>query len=153
MNGSMRVSALLVGMLACSSALAQAPAYSGIPQRSLDPVAAAVTASIKQAGNDYNDLRPLLLQHGWKPVVDKQCLMDVLGGDAPANCAANPKDHHCHICDTYPELATCGSGSICLMRFNNPATKLILKIGTYGDIFHGEAVLQGWRFDKTADGD
>lgn len=141
--------ALLAAMLACSPAVAQQPIYSGPPQHSLDPVAAAVAADVKGARNAYNDLRSVLIKAGWKPVVVRQCLANVAGADKPAECAKDPTADECHVCDTYPELESCTGSDICQMQFSNAKSPLILRLNTLGDISQSEAILQGWGFDKT----
>lgn len=150
MNGLTRISvALLAGVLACSPAVAQQPVYSGPPQHSLDPVAAAVAADVKGAHAAYNELRPVLIESGWKPVVIKQCLANVAGADKPKQCAEDPTAEECHVCDAYPELEACTGSGICQMQFSNPKSPLILRLNTLGDISQAEAMLQGWGFDKT----
>jgi hypothetical protein len=91
-----------------------------------------------KAGMAYADARALLLAGGWQPIVNPACRVKVDG--AP--------------CADLPEIDTCGSGGLCLMRFQNPVTHEALEVTTFGDIndwnVHGslsQLFIQG--LDKT----
>lgn len=162
MTGLTRVTAaLLAGVLTCSPALAQRPNYgSDLPLRSLDPAAVAIGTSVKafyarsSYDTDYSKLRSLILSHGWKPVVVKQCLANMVGGSAKEDCASDPTNEACHTCDTYPELEGCKGDRYCLMQFSSPASKFILKASTFGYIASEPGVgVTSWGFDTSAEKD
>lgn len=72
-----------------------------------------------KTGMDYADLRRAVLAKGWMPVVDRQCKVNVDGGN--------------ELCDQMPELSDCSADGYCLMHFHLASTNQDMEVGTYGD--------------------
>ncbi|BBC26427.1 hypothetical protein [Pseudanabaena sp. ABRG5-3] len=67
----------------------------------------------------YGDLRNILLNRGWQPVVTPDCKTNV-GGKA-------------EVCDQLPEVEACSGDGYCLMNFANQSDGSKLTVTTYGD--------------------
>lgn len=101
-------------------------------------------------GMAYADFHAALVKQGWKPVVDKQCMANVVGGNYKTLCAAR-SSAMCKACKQMPELSSCGAGGVCLMRFHHPGNNKNLDVGTFGDISdwnvhgaHSQIFVTGW---------
>lgn len=118
---------------AASMAVASSQAKTGsAPASSSTAITdAPLTASITK-NMIYSNARGHLLADGWSPIVDAQCKENVVGGNYQKVCAAHPD--RCNVCDEMPELSSCGSGGVCLMRFHNAANGKKLDLSTFGDI-------------------
>lgn len=66
----------------------------------------------------YADLRKLVLDGGWTPVVEPACKKNV-GGEA-------------EICDQIPELDACSGDGYCIMHFESVSSGEKLDVTTYG---------------------
>ncbi len=98
----------------------------------------------------YADFHSALFNQGWVPVVDKQCMANVVGGNYKTLCATHP-NAMCNACQQMPELSSCGSGGVCLMRFHHPGSNKNLDVGTFGEIGdwnvhggHSQIFVTGW---------
>lgn len=105
-------------------------------------------------GMAYSEFRKLVLDHGWRPKPDAQCMANVVGGDYKTWCPAHPNDAMCKVCDEAPELSSCSGDGHCLMHFTHEGENKVLAVGTYGEISHWNApadksglMVTGWQYD------
>jgi hypothetical protein len=83
-------------------------------------------------GMPYANLRKVVLESGWLPVVDKQCKSNVVGDDYSHLCSAHPDLDDCRVCDELPELGSCSGDGYCGMTFKRGGKEL--HVTTYGMI-------------------
>ena len=79
----------------------------------------------------YADLRKAVLAKGWKPKVDAQCKVNVVGANFADVCKADPDQ--CKVCDEVPELSSCSGDGHCLMNFERSNAEA-LAVSTNGEI-------------------
>ena len=82
-------------------------------------------------GMAYADLRRIVLERGWRPKVDAQCKVNVVGANHVQVCAADAA--LCRVCDDLPELSSCSADGHCLMAFERDAGGQ-LSVSTYGEV-------------------
>lgn len=82
-------------------------------------------------GMAYADLRKIVVDAGWQPVVDADCKSNVMGRGYESLCKSDPGLSSCTICDRLPELSACSGDAYCGMHFSNGIQRL--HVVTYGD--------------------
>lgn len=93
----------------------------------------------------YADLRKLVVDAGWSPVIDPQCKENV-GGEAV-------------VCDQLPEVESCSGDGYCVMHFERAESKERLDVTTYGmvedwNVLGGDSRLNvvEWAFSDISNG-
>jgi hypothetical protein len=104
-------------------------------------------------GMAYADLRKLVIDAGWQPVVDAECKSNVAGRDHAVLCKSDPGLGSCTICDHLPELAACSGDAYCGMHFSNGVQRLhVVTYGDFGDWNvsgdQSQLSVHGWDFSK-----
>lgn len=130
------------------------PAHAPAPE----PDQATLLADRARKGMAYSDFRRIVLDQGWRPKPDAECLANVVGGDYNTWCPANPGDVMCRVCEEAPELSSCSGDGHCLMQFSHEGVDKTLAVGTYGEINDWNAPadksrlsVTGWEYDAPAD--
>jgi len=83
-------------------------------------------------GMAYSDVRRLVFEDGWAPVVDPDCTENVVGSDYKSACSAHPELDGCSICKNLPELSGCSGDAYCGMYFSKGPRRL--HIVAFGDM-------------------
>ncbi len=104
-------------------------------------------------GMAYADLRKLVIDGGWEPLVDAGCKSNVMGPDYQNLCKSDPGLSSCMICEHLPELSACSGDAYCGMHFSNGVQRL--HVVTYGDYSdwnvsgdQSQMSVSGWDFSK-----
>jgi len=85
-------------------------------------------------GMAYNEFRKIVIDHGWQPQPDAQCMANVVGGNYKELCSEHPELGNCRACTELRELSSCSGDGHCLMQFNHEGFGKTLEVGTYGEI-------------------
>jgi hypothetical protein len=85
-------------------------------------------------GMAYSEFRKAVLDRGWQPKPDAQCMANVVGGNYQKLCSAHPELSDCRVCQEVPELSSCSADGHCLMQFSHDQSNKTLQVGTYGEI-------------------
>jgi len=96
------------------------------------PASSTALESVLKEGMAYADLRKAVLEHGWTPLVNMQCKVNVVGADYEQQCKADPA--MCRECDEMPELSACSGDGYCLMKFRHADSGQDLEVSSYGMI-------------------
>jgi hypothetical protein len=112
----------------------------------------AIESQIKK-GMSYADLRKLVVDSGWNPVVDSECKSNVVGANFKKTCELDHDLEACKICDHLPELSSCSGDAYCGMFFSNGSEKLhVVTFGDFSDwdVLGAESQLsvQSWDISK-----
>ncbi len=125
-------------LVACQQPIAQSAVNkAGTPQVTQRITEAKQTANPESIGAQlkegmaYADLRKIVIDAGWKPVMDAECKSNVMGRGYESLCKSNPTLSSCTICDRLPELSACSGDAYCGMHFSNGIQRL--HVVTYGD--------------------
>lgn len=73
--------------------------------------------TVVREGMGYADFRARILDLGWKPLPDAQCIANVIGD--PGQCEGNSDLALCPACDEVPELGSYSSDGRSLSRFRH----------------------------------
>lgn len=84
-------------------------------------------------GMSYGELRKSLASAGWQPVIDDACMLNMVGKDYAAHCAANPDEETCAWCRDLPGLRQCSADGFCLLWFRDGAGRT-LQVGMDGEL-------------------
>jgi len=159
----MRVNRYLVAVLVVGSVSSCQPSASPVgselspaavapQQRESLPVGIAMNSQISK-GMSYADLRKIVVQSGWKPVVDSDCKSNVMGSNHEELCKSNASEL-CKVCDDLPEVSGCSGDGYCGMYFSNGEQQL--HVVTFGMIEDWNVSgstsrlnVDGWDFSKT----
>ncbi|WP_143703998.1 MULTISPECIES: hypothetical protein [Luteimonas] len=98
-----------------------------------DVAQATAARSTLRSGMAYGDFRAQLLDHGWTPVVDRDCRPDSPDAAAVA-CALQPDLSDCGPCAALPELQACSADGRCRARFRHAVSGHRLEVRVAGDI-------------------
>lgn len=135
-----------LGMIAASAGCSPQPASSAntvseAPPTSATAVAAPAGTAASSTATDaaaslhegmaYADLRKVVLERGWRPKVDAQCKVNVVGANHAQVCAGDAA--LCQVCDDLPELSSCSGDGHCLMAFERDGGG-VLSVSTYGQV-------------------
>jgi hypothetical protein len=108
-------------------------------------------------GMAYNELRKIVIDHGWQPQPDAQCMANVVGGNYKKLCSEHPELGSCRACIDVRELSSCSGDGHCLMQFSHEGFGKTLQVGTYGEIGDwnapaGKSTLSvtGWEYRSPA---
>ncbi len=152
--------ALLAGCQADSpAAAAPANAATATPptmetdmQSTTPPAGSALDAQLRK-GMAYGDFRKAVLAAGWEPLPNAACRANLLGDAAEQTCAADPQLIQCRICEEMPELDSCSSDALCLVRFRHLQDSRVLRATGRGEVRYwqdtgDDAGLQivGWEY-------
>lgn len=85
-------------------------------------------------GMAYNEFRGIVIDHGWQPQPDAQCMANVVGGNYKKLCSEHPELGSCKACAEVRELSSCSGDGHCLMQFSHEGFDKTLQVGTYGEI-------------------
>lgn len=104
-------------------------------------------------GMGYSDARRLILNEGWTPVVDPDCMANVVGTDYKSACAAHPARDDCTSCKNLPELSSCSGDAYCGMYFSKGSQRL--HVVAFGDMRdwnvrgdRSQFSVTGWDFER-----
>ena len=107
-------------------------------------------------GMSYGELSKAMSEHGWQPVSGDACLVNMVGADHAAKCAANPNSQSCAWCRELPALQQCSADGRCLLRFTNASSGQVLEVGMDGelDLWKHNAPetmfgVSGWRYPSS----
>lgn len=119
------ITVLCVGIISgcqkpASSDLSKLRAHASTHQKS-----ATEGSSIRglEKGMAYADLKKLVLQSGWTPVVDADCKSNVMGSNYKELCK-NENSELCTVCDDLPEVSGCSGDGYCGMYFSKGERRL-----------------------------
>ncbi len=108
-------------------------------------------------GMAYNEFRKIVMEHGWQPQPDAQCMANVVGGNYKKLCSEHPELDSCRACTEVRELSSCSGDGHCLMQFSHEGFDKTLQVGTYGEIGNwnapaGKSTLSvtGWEYRAPA---
>lgn len=108
-------------------------------------------------GMAYNEFRKIVIDHGWQPQPDAQCMANVVGGSYKKLCSEHPELSSCKACLEVRELSSCSGDGHCLMQFSHEGFGKTLQVSTYGEIGDwnapaGESTLSvtGWEYHSPA---
>lgn len=108
-------------------------------------------------GMAYSEFRKVVLDNGWQPKPDAQCMANVVGGNYEKLCSEHPALGSCKVCAELPELSACSGDGHCLMQFEHSGSDNALQVGTYGEVRTWNAPrrdsrlsITGWEFRKSA---
>jgi hypothetical protein len=104
----------------------------------------------------YASFRARALAHGWKPLINPNCKLNMAGeSDGRPYCLKFPDSASCKLCDDLPELVSYSNDLYSLMQFSHPEADTVLKATGWGEIEswretgEGRAfVLRHWEFDN-----
>ena len=85
-------------------------------------------------GMAYNEFRKIVIDHGWQPRPDAQCMANVVGGNYKKLCSEHPELGGCRACMEVRELSSCSGDGHCLMQFSHEGFGKTLQVSTYGEI-------------------
>lgn len=109
-------------------------------------------SAIKRASS-YSEMRASLQAHGWLPVSDPNCLFNVVGKNAVADCAAHPEWEQCSYCNDLEGLRQCSADGYCLFTFEHKGDGGRLEVTMKGDVGLWRANapetlfgVHGWRY-------
>lgn len=108
-------------------------------------------------GMAYNEFRKIVIDHGWQPRPDAQCMANVVGGNYKTLCSEHPELGNCRACTEVRELSSCSGDGHCLMQFSHEGFDKTLEVGTYGEIGDWNApadksrlAVTGWEYRAPA---
>lgn len=108
-------------------------------------------------GMAYNEFRKIVIDHGWQPQPDAQCMANVVGGNYKKLCSEHPELSSCKACLEVRELSSCSGDGHCLMQFSHEGFGKTLQVSTYGEIGDwnapaGKSTLSvtGWEYRSPA---
>lgn len=92
-------------------------------------------------GMSYTEVRESMKAHGWAPVSDDSCPLNLVGrADYKEFCAANADNESCGYCSDLQGLVQCSADGFCLFVFEHASDRKRLEIGMYGE-------LENWRYN------
>lgn len=87
-----------------------------------------------RSGMTYNEFRKVVLDQGWLPKGNAQCMANVVGGNYEKLCSAHPELASCRACAEVPELSACSGDGHCQVHFAQESSGAVLEANTYGPI-------------------
>lgn len=137
----------------------QVQAAANLPPASTDSRSSHMSEKSPVLGNaiklasSYSEMRASLQAHGWLPVSDPNCLFNVVGKNAVADCAAHPEWEQCSYCNDLEGLRQCSADGYCLFTFEHKGDGGRLEVTMKGDVGLWRANapetlfgVHGWRY-------